>query len=109
MMQNQTAVQRTIAKRKKGGLFSYIGRLISVLMGLTIVSIGALLSITIIGIIPGMFIMTTGLTMIALAGGGKYQVKCGSCGKKMIVKKDVKIAQCKNRRCKDVTQIDWIH
>ncbi|WP_332606884.1 hypothetical protein [Bacillus spizizenii] len=65
---------------------------------------GALLCLTIVGIIPGFFIMA-GSVGLVMAGLNYRQVKCPNCKKKNYVVSAVEDFKCS--RCGNPTIIEW--
>lgn len=90
--------------RKKSSLAGRFGRVIAFSMGGFGILLGGLLCLTIIGILPGFFMMMGGMGMIA-ASLGYQDVKCPACQKKQTVLKTAEDFKCK--RCNQPTILNW--
>ncbi|TYS25210.1 hypothetical protein FZC71_01295 [Bacillus subtilis] len=91
----------TVTKQRFGA-----SRIISLIIGILLVLVGFLLSLTIIGIIAGGMLIIFSLPFFAVAkGGAKYT--CPNCGYKHngVASGSVN-ATCK--RCKQNIAVDWI-
>ena len=105
-MEMTTELKTLTVQRKKDGLAGIIGRAFSILMCGSLLLIGALLFITIIGILPGMGVMMIGIAMLAAGVANKQAVKCPHCAKTMAIQKDVEDFEC--ARCKKAVIMRWI-
>ncbi|MEK4085109.1 hypothetical protein [Psychrobacillus sp. FSL K6-1415] len=92
-------------QRKKDGLGGIIGRAISLMVGGTLTLIGALVFITIIGILPGLGLMMIGILMLGAAIKNSQTVVCPECKKKANVQKDSEEYKC--LRCEKVIILNW--
>lgn len=92
-------------QRKKDGLGSIIGRAFGFMIGGFMTLLGALLFITIIGILPGLGLMMFGILTLGAAVSNAQTVECPHCKKKQNVQKDVEDYRCK--RCEKPVIIEW--
>lgn len=101
-----TELKTLTVQRKKDGFVGIIGRAVSFMVGGCLLLIGALLFITIIGILPGMGVMMIGMAMMAAGVSNKQAVKCPHCAKTMAIQKDVEDFEC--ARCKQPVIMKWL-
>ena len=92
-------------QRKKDGIGGIIGRAIAFIAGGILTLIGALVFITIIGILPGLGLMMFGILTLGAAIKNSQTVVCPECKKKANVQKDSEDYECK--RCKKTIILDW--
>mgnify|MGYP003545655720 CR=1 FL=1 len=92
-------------QRKKDGLGGIIARAISFMVGGAITLIGALVFITIIGILPGLGLMMIGILMLGAAIKNSQTVVCPECKKKANIQKDSEDYECP--RCKKAVILNW--
>lgn len=92
-------------QRKKDGLAGIIGRAISIMIGGTLTLFGAILFITIIGILPGIGVMMIGFAMLAAGISNTQTVQCPHCKKRMNVQKDSEDFKCV--RCEKAVILRW--
>lgn len=104
-MEMTTELKTVTVQRKKDGLAGVIARTFSVMIGLTLVLIGALLFITIIGILPGIGVMMIGMLMTAAGIANTQSVQCPHCKKRMNVQKDSEDFKCV--RCEKAVILRW--
>jgi DNA-directed RNA polymerase subunit RPC12/RpoP len=100
----QPQFNRVIVKRKRGNAIGALGKVTLISMGATGMFFGALLCLTIIGIIPGILMMFGGFGMIMLAQG-RQEVKCPSCKKRNYPTRRADAFDCD--RCKSRVLVDW--
>lgn len=92
-------------KRKKSGIAGLVGRSIAGIIGFFLLIAGALLMVTIIGILPGFGAGMTGLLMILAAFRNTQTVKCPHCKKAMNVQQNSEDFKC--ARCEKPTILEW--
>lgn len=92
-------------QRKKDGVGSIIGRAFAFILGGLLTLVGALLFITIIGILPGLGLMMFGILTLGAAVRNAQTVKCPHCKKNANVQKDREDYECP--RCKKQVILDW--
>ena len=93
-------------QRKKDGLVGIFGRAISIMIGASLLLIGGLLFITIIGILPGMGVIMIGIAMLAAGISNRQTVQCPHCKKRVNVQKDSEDFKCAG--CEKPTILSWI-
>jgi hypothetical protein len=103
-MEQVLSVATVDVKRKKSSFAGRFGRIFAFIIGGFGMLIAAILMITIIGIIPGFFMMMGSMGFI-MASLGYQDVKCPSCDKKQTVLKNAEDFKCK--RCNQPTIIHW--
>jgi hypothetical protein len=104
MNEAQTVNFETLHVKRKTGFTQGFGRIVAVTLGIFGMLVGAALFVTIIGIIPGFFVMLGGLGFFALAVG-KQDVKCPHCKKRQTVLQRAEDFEC--ARCKNTVVLDW--
>lgn len=104
MNEAQTVSFETLHVKRKTGYTQGFGRIVAFTIGSIGMFVGAILFLTIIGIIPGFFVMLGALGFFALAVG-KQDVKCPHCKKRQTVLQRAEDFECP--RCKNTVLIDW--
>lgn len=92
-------------QRKKDGLGGIIGRAFAFIIGGALTLIGALVFITIIGILPGLGLMMFGILTLGAAVKNSQTVKCPHCKKNANIQKDSEDFNCP--RCKKAVILNW--
>ena len=92
----------TVERRKDSNA---IGKFFGVIVGDTLVLIGLLLCVTIIGIIPGIGSVMLGLLMLAAAVRNMQTVQCPQCKKRVNIQKDIEDFKCP--RCSTPVVVEW--
>lgn len=105
-MEMTTELKTLTVTRKKDGAGGAFARGMSVIFGVLLLMLGALLFITIIGILPGIGCIYIGVAMIAVGAANKQLVKCPHCAKSQAIQKDVEDFEC--ARCKKPVIMRWI-
>ena len=105
-MEMITELATVTVTRKKDGVAGIIGRAFSFIIGGCLLLIGALLFITIIGILPGIGLAMIGILMMAAGISNTQSVQCPHCKKRMNVQKDSEDFKC--ARCTKPVILRWI-
>lgn len=92
-------------QRQKDGLIGLIARAFSIMIGGTLMLIGGLLFITIIGILPGIGVIMIGIAMFAAGVSNTQTVTCPHCKKRRNVQKDSEDFKC--LRCEKAVVLRW--
>lgn len=104
-MEMTTELATLTVQRKKDGLAGIIGRALSFIIGGCLALVGALLCITIIGILPGAGMAMIGILMMAAGISNAQAVQCPHCKKRMNVQKDSEDFKCV--RCEKAVILRW--
>lgn len=104
MNENNQVEFSSIEVAKKTKFLNGVGRFFAFCIGGFGILTGVLLCITVIGVIPGFFVVVGSLGFLALAMG-KQKVSCPHCKKQTIVFQNVEEFHCV--RCKNTTIITW--
>lgn len=104
MNEAQTVQFATLNVKRKTGYTQGFGRIVAFTIGSIGMFVGVALFFTIIGIIPGFFVMLGALGFFALAVG-KQDVKCPHCKKRQTVLQRAEDFEC--QRCKNTVLIEW--
>lgn len=104
-MEMTTELATVTITRQKDGLLGLIARAFSILIGGTLMLIGSLLFITIIGILPGIGVMMIGIAMFAAGIANTQTVICPHCKKRLNVQKDSEDFKCV--RCEKAVILRW--
>lgn len=99
-------LKTVVLKRKKDGIVGLFARSLAVMVGVTLTIVGALLVMTIIGILPGIGLCMFGILITVGGLKNTQQTKCPHCKKDVNVQKDAEDFRCP--RCEKVSILNWI-